>query len=126
LDAPLGAEGHPYQYSKLGLIHPPNDKMCVFRPDRIGEIRYFAGCHRCEPLDIEYTDNDIKVCQLNEYRLLHYKFWNLELYMKRMAEYQTRMSDVNKGMGWGWHYMQPLQFHKDMFINGAKIVKEIL
>lgn len=124
LNAPLGAEGHPFKYSKNGLRHPPNDKICCFRPDKVAEMRYYSGAHNCDPLDMNYKPDALKiVCGYPNFRMLHYKFWNLDQYMERMADYQTRMSEVNKGMGWAWHYMLPLEEHKNTFVNGSKIVK---
>lgn len=125
LDAPLGAEGHPYNYSKKGTRHEPNDKMCCFRPDRIEEMNYFAGCHRAEPSGRGVKTEELKVCHLKQYKMLHFKWWNLEQYMTRMAEYQTRMSDINKRRGWGWHYLESLEFLRNQFINGVNISQDI-
>lgn len=124
-DAPLYAEGHPYEYSKIGTRHEPNDKMCCFRPDRLEEINFFPGCHRAEPIGRGVKTEELKVCHLKQYKMLHYKWWNLEHYMERMAGYQTRMSEINKKRGWGWHYMESLEFLRNQFINGEKISRDI-
>lgn len=118
LNAPLGAEGHPFEHSKIGAYHVPQEKMCCFKPSEISEIRFHAGCHHADPLDMEGSTKSIKVFFARNYKMLHYKFWNLDLYMKRMAEYQTRLSDENKEFGWGWHYMESLQYHHDTFVRG--------
>jgi glycosyltransferase involved in cell wall biosynthesis len=121
INAPLRAEGHPFLYSKMATYHHPNEKVCCFNPNEISETNYYSGCHRSELMDNKQGVDNVKVCCFEEYKLLHYKFWNLDAYLKRMAEYQTRLSDINKGMGWGWHYMMSLQYHRDCFVNGSKI-----
>ena len=118
LDAPLGADGHPFDYSKLGAYHVPQEKMCCFRPDKLKEIRFKAGCHLADPLDMNGTTDTIRIFISKDYKLLHYKFWNLTLYMERMAEYQRRVSDINKEFGWAWHYMEPMESHRNVFVRG--------
>lgn len=120
-DAPLGLDGHPFEISQRGTRHEPNDKMCCFRPDRIEEINFSPGCHQAEPFARGFDTEDIKICHLKQYKMLHYKWWNLEHYMERMADYQTRMSEQNKKMGWAWHYLESLEFLRNQFINGEKI-----
>lgn len=118
LDAPLGKDGHPFEYSKLGAYHVPQEKLCCFRPDELKEIRFKAGCHLADPLDFNDSTENIKIWISPDYKLLHYKFWNLALYLERMAEYQTRVSDINKEFGWAWHYMESLESHRNLFVRG--------
>lgn len=121
LDAPLYAEGHPYTYSKNATYHVPEEKMCCFKPAEISEMRYHIGAHGADPLDKDGGTSKLRICMYPEYKLLHFKFWNLETYMKRMAEYQTRLSEWNIGRGAGWHYRHSLEYHRNLVINGSKI-----
>ena len=121
LDAPLGMDGHPYQYSKMATYHRPEEKMCCFKPDELSEINYSTGAHGATPFDKMQGTQGIRVCTFPEFKLLHFKFWNLEHYMKRMEEYQKRLSPWNKKMGAGWHYMESLEYHRNLVINGSKI-----
>lgn len=125
LAAPLGAEGHPWQYSQKGTYHVPEEKLCCFRPDEISEMRYVTGAHWASPLDKNQGTRELRIAIAPEYKLLHYKFWNLEHYMKRMADYQTRMSEWNRKMGAGWHYMETLEWHEQCFRNGEKIAQYV-
>jgi len=125
LDAPLGTDDFPYVHSPKGCYHVPQEKMCCFRPDKLMEIGYFAGCHRAEPLDMN-GGKGMQTYFSPEYKGLHYKFWNLDLYMEKMKDYQTRLSDVNKSYGWGWHYMESLQSHHDLFTRGFDISKNLI
>jgi glycosyltransferase involved in cell wall biosynthesis len=121
LDAPLYAEGHPYNYSKNATYHVPEEKMCCFKPDEIFEMRYYIGGHSAAPLDRNQGTSGIRIWHQGDYKLMHFKFWNLDTYMKRMAEYQTRLSEWNRKMGAGWHYMESLDYHKNLVINGSKL-----
>jgi hypothetical protein len=125
LEAPLYADGHPFEYSQKGAVHNPERKMCCFRPDQVGEMRYQAGAHVSNPLDINGSKDGIRILNNIEYKLLHYKFWNLDYYMKRMEEYQTRMSDINKERGWGGHYLMSMQAHHDIFVFGCNLAKPL-
>jgi hypothetical protein len=122
IEAPLYASGHPAMYSNRGIFHSPSSKMCCFRPDKIKEINYAAGCHEAMP---EGVSGDVRILINEDYKLLHYKFWNVDNYMKRMADYQTRMSKENEVYGWGWHYMIPMSEHYQMFVCGYDISKPL-
>jgi len=125
LDAPLYEGGHPHEYSNKGAYHDPSEKMCCFRPDQISEINFIAGAHWANPVDMDGGTVGIRVFNQPEFKLLHYKFWNIDYYMKRMEEYQTRMSEQNKEHGWGYHYMTPLVEHDHTFRNGYKLSKPL-
>jgi len=115
LDAPLYAEGHPFLYSQRGTYHDPEEKMCCFRPDQIKEINYIPGCHGAKP-----TGN-VRVLYDKNYKLLHFKFWNIDLYLQKMAEYQQRLSVYNRKVGAGYQYLESLERHRELFLNGVKI-----
>lgn len=125
LEAPLYAEGHPFEYSKKGVFHNPAIKMCCFRPDQISEIRFEPGCHTANPLDMDGKIDNVRILMNQDFKLLHYKFWNVDHYMKRMKDYQTRMSNQNKEHGWGWHYLIPLNEHYQMFVCGCDLAKDL-
>jgi len=125
LEAPLYATGHPFEYSKKGVFHHPAIKMCCFRPDQIAEIRYEPGCHTANPIDMTGGTDYVRILMNSDFKLLHYKFWNVDHYMKRMSDYQTRMSDQNRIHGWGWHYMKPLSEHHQMFVCGCDLARPL-
>ena len=123
LDAPLYAEGHPFLYSQKATYHVPEEKLCCFNPNELSEINYYAGCHRSEPLDRQQGVRDLRVCFDPRFKLMHFKFWNLEAYIPRMVEYQTRLSDWNRRMGAGWHYVNTAEWHRDCYVNGYNHAK---
>lgn len=120
-DAPLYESGHPFLYAQKGLQHPPNEKLCCFRPDQIKEINYVAGCHGATPVAYD----KVKKYYGPEFVQLHYKCWNFEYYMKEMEHNAARLSDINRSVGWGTHYLNPLKYHSDQFRNGEILSKYI-
>jgi glycosyltransferase involved in cell wall biosynthesis len=123
LNAPLYTADHPFVHSQRGTYHVPEEKLCCFRPEEISEIRYVTGAHWASPLDKNQDSRGIRMCTDREWKVLHYKFWNLELYMQKIADYQKRLSEWNKKMGAGWHYTQTLQWHEQCFRNGEAIAQ---
>lgn len=121
LNAPLGGDGHPWQHSQKGTYHVPEEKLCCFKPAEISEIRYVSGAHWASPLDMAQSTKGVRICIAPEWKLLHYKFWNLELYMEKIADYQKRLSEWNRKFGAGWHYTESLEWHRNCFVNGAAI-----
>jgi glycosyltransferase involved in cell wall biosynthesis len=118
LDAPLGMDGHPFDYVQMATYHVPEEKMCCFNPNQISEIRFWMGCHTADPLDMGQTTKEIKIAIREDFKLLHFKFWNLTTYLPRMEEYQRRLSKWNKGMSAGWHYVNTIEWHRDCVVNG--------
>jgi hypothetical protein len=123
LDSPLYSEKHPFEHSQKGDYHIPSEKMCCFRPDQISEINYKAGCHLSDPFDIDGRKDGIRILFHPDYKLLHYKFWNLKLYMERMKLYQKRMSGINKKNGWGYQYLIPVKDHCRKFLSESETCK---
>jgi len=121
LDAPLYTDDHPHVHSGKGAYHVPSEKLACFRPDEISEINFIAGAHWANPLDMDGTTKNVRIYFQPHYKLLHYKFWNIDYYMERMENYQERMSQQNKDMGWGYHYLLPLEEHDHTFRNGEKL-----
>jgi len=117
LDAPIGAEGHPFLYCQHGDYNDAFEKMCCFRPDQVEEIHYIPGCHSGHP------KGNVKILWHRDYKLLHYKSWNLEHFMERMVSYKSRLSDEDKISRAGWQYYAPLEQMRNQFINGSKRCK---
>lgn len=120
MDAPLYTEYHPWEWSQKGTYHEPAEKLCCFRPDKITEINYAIGAHTAKP------EGDVKIYYSKEYRLLHYKAWNYNLYMEKAELCRNRLSDVNKRMGWGFQYLNTEEQNKNMYLAGIKLAKPII
>ena len=120
MDAPLYTDDHPWRWSQKGTYHTPNEKLCCFRPDKIKEINYGVGCHTCNPR------GDVRIYYQPEYKQLHYKAWNYDLYMTKARLYRNRLSSINKSQGWGFQYVGDDEEQSNMFMAGVTLAKPIL
>ena len=118
-DAPLYTSDHPWKWSQKGTYHEPAEKLCCFRPDEIIEINYAVGAHSANP-----TGN-VRIYRSPEYKLLHYKAWNFDLYMKKAEYCRTRLSALNKKMGWGFQYLNTEEQNRNMYMAGMTLAKPI-
>lgn len=73
-------------------------KSIIFNPQRIREMNYNPGAHRCNPMGyVIYSE-----CELH---VLHYKhIGGVQRTIDRYKTYQKRMSPNNRKNGWGIHY----------------------
>jgi hypothetical protein len=110
-DAPLGEPQHPYHYAKKGVYHWPMEKPCCFRPDKIQEINFVPGCHSIQPV------GEANIYNGPEYKLMHFKLWNLDHYLQKIQAQATRLSAINRERGWGEHYTWPLERHRKAFMD---------
>ena len=125
-DAPLYTKDHPFVHSKQGTYHTPENKMVCFRPDCISEMNYAPGCHDAFPLDMNGSLEGIRVFIREEFKLLHFSAWNIDVSMKRFEGYQKRLSQINKDNGWGFQYLLPLEEQRNMYLAGMNLRKYIL
>lgn len=83
---------------KYGKRATSYDKAYLFNSKYIQDINYNHGSHCCNPLGlIKYSDD--------AYKLLHYKYLNIDYHIKRNQYTFNRLSQINKKHGWGvqWH-----------------------
>jgi len=124
-ESPLYSEGHPYIYSKKGVDHPPSYKMCCFRPDKISKMNYGAGCHEANPLDMDGYIENIRVLINEDFKLLHYRFWNIDHYIRRIIDYKTRASEQDEERGWGFHRKYSMEEHYALFVANSILAKPL-
>jgi glycosyltransferase involved in cell wall biosynthesis len=89
-------EGQIYEELKIGHFKPDYSKPCLFRPSEITNINFAPGSHTAEPIGpnlISISDSGIK--------LLHYKYLNREVLIKKYEHYKVRQSEEMKRKGWG-------------------------
>lgn len=73
------------------------DKVIMFNPNLIDEINFDFGAHTCNPVGkVIYS--------ANEFKLLHYKYLNLEYVVDRYNKMSTRLSKFNLKLNLGLHY----------------------
>jgi len=76
-------------------------KANLFRPADIREINYDPGCHVAHPEGNILWDTESGI------KTLHNKFMGLEHTLARKRLSESRLSELNKAMGWGVHYSVP-------------------
>lgn len=103
---------------KTGVQDAYFNKLCVFKPNEITEIRYLHGCHNASPSgNIIFYREPMK--------LLHYKYITIDYVLSRMKAYKIRLSAYNKKYRLGFQYENDNQEHIKYFnklLSEAKIL----
>lgn len=86
------------------------DKCLIFNPNKIKEINYSFGCHKCNPI------GEVKMGQSKDLFLKHYKFVGLDAYVNKTIEYGKRMSQYNKDRKLSIHNLRTKQELIDDYI----------
>jgi len=114
----------PLEISYEGKPDIDFNKYAIFNPDKISEINYFAGCHKCDPI---LTSGSSNMLHDTGIKLLHYKFvYGIDYLIERYELYQKRLSDINKVHGWGRHYLQKIDEIKKQYINAGQDIIPII
>ena len=104
---------------KYGLSEKNYNKTILFNPKKITEINYSFGCHTCNPI----PNNLYHVVNDDNYKILHYKYINLEYVYKKYYESKNRLSDFNQihklGIQYNWDNNQINSYYN--MINSKKI-----
>jgi len=93
-------EGQIYEELKFGYSKPDYSKACLFKPSEVTNINFGPGCHFSDP-----TGPNIISIQDSGIKLLHYKYLNREVLIKKYDHYRVRQSEEMIRMGWG-NYQQ--------------------
>ena len=89
-------EGQIYEELKFGYFKPDYSKPCLFKPSEVKDINFGPGCHNADPTGpniISIKDTGIK--------LLHYKYINREVLIKKYKHYKVRQSKEMIRKKWG-------------------------
>jgi glycosyltransferase involved in cell wall biosynthesis len=70
-------------------------KGCVFKPSELQEINFGPGSHECNPV------GNVSVHKNTGIKLLHYKYINREVLIKKYQHYKIRQSEEMIKRGWG-------------------------
>ena len=89
-------EGQIYEELKFGHFKTDYSKACLFKPSEVTNIKFGPGCHFSSP-----TGPNIISIQDSGIKLLHYKYLNREVLIKKYDHYRVRQSEEMKRMGWG-------------------------
>ncbi len=80
-----------------GSHHIYWDKCALFRREKITDMNYGPGCHKCKPEgDVIYNSERVL--------LYHMKCFHPLYYIKRHKLSAARVSEVNRRNGWSRHY----------------------
>ena len=91
-------EGQIYdeiQYGKEG-----GAKMNLFKPSALREINYAIGCHHANPMSYAGA---ITPCVNSEILTLHMRHLGRKETIEKNRYLYSRLSEVNKKFGWGYH-----------------------
>ena len=91
-----------YEILKNGLGASNMNKFCIFNPQQIWP-RYLPGAHNTRPCPIE----NLKMSEAVDLKILHYKYMNIDVMVKRYAELARRRSAKYNKLGLSVHYTQP-------------------
>lgn len=88
-----------HEYDDICFCYDKNySKTILFDPNRIKEINYSTGAHKCRPEgQIKYYDNNVK--------LFHLSNLSLDYVIKKFQSRRERLSEINKKKRWGIHYL---------------------
>jgi len=112
-------ENDLFEDFKMGVRAENFDKIICFDPNKIDEINYQYGAHTCYPLGAIKYSNKI-------FKLLHYKFLNLNYLIIRYNLMSNRLSKFNKIKKLGIHYSYSRRKIKNEFNNLLSICKNVI
>lgn len=114
----LGYLDHTPDTIENGIRHTPEDKTCVFNPNKITAINYEVGAHTCKP-------EGTLIYTAEPFKLFHMKAHSLNYMIGKFEESQKRLSSLNKEKGWGKHYEMTKQeitdFHTFRYSQKIKV-----
>lgn len=103
-------------YDEVFMGKKDKTKMNIFRPSEIKEMNYDHGCHRANP-----TGN-VSIAMSLGVRTLHMRYLSIEWVLERNKRVASRLSVINRKMGWGYH----TEFPKEKVIEDFNEAKKHL
>jgi glycosyltransferase involved in cell wall biosynthesis len=111
--------GQIYDEIKTGFVYEYGTKKNVFRPGEIKEMNYSPGCHYANPVgNVIIGDEGVKT--------LHYRYLSKEFVVNKQLNTISRMSEVNKQMGWGRHIMISQEEMEKYFDEKLNIAEKVI
>ena len=110
--------GQIYEEVRMGF--ETRNKFFLFRPTQLIEIGYGAGAHDAQPqgnVIINYS-SDI-IC-------MHMRHLSVDHVVNRNAYLYSRLSEINKEKGWGWHIGIPREEVEAYFNDNRVNLIEVL
>ena len=111
-------KGQIYEEVRYGF--ETRSKFFMFKPLDLLGMNYGAGCHDAQP------EGNVYINHISEIKCMHFKHLSIDHIVERNAYLYSRLSDINKKMGWGWHVGLPRERVEAYFNdNRAKLIKVI-
>jgi glycosyltransferase involved in cell wall biosynthesis len=109
-----------YEEIKNGYFKVDYSKPCLFKPSEIIESNFAPGSHTANPTGNVISINDSGI------KLLHYKYLNRDVLIKKYKHYATRQSEEMKRKGWGNYQEWTEDVINKQFDNWLTISKNII
>lgn len=105
---------------RRGVAAKNFSKAILFDPHRIVDINYTPGCHSSTPVGI------VKKYHSPDFKLLHYKYIDIDYLIARHNIYAQRLSADNLANNYGIEYLKKIEQLKSEYEHGMKEAKEII
>lgn len=113
--------GQIYEELKIGYFKIDYSKPCLFKPSEIIDINFGAGSHTATP-----TGNNLITIRDSGIKLLHYKYLNRDVLIRKYNHYKVRQSDDMKRKGWGNYQEWDANVINSQFNSWLAISKNII
>ena len=110
--------GQIYDEVKFGF--QIKSKFFMFRPTQLREISYGAGCHVAQP------EGNVYINRNSEIKCMHFRHLSIDHVVERNAYLYSRLSEINKKMGWGWHIGLPRERVEAYFNENRANLKKVI
>jgi hypothetical protein len=87
-----------YEMVNKGVNLGQATKSIIFKPAKIREIGYNAGCHSF------LAEGEVNLLRTGDMKILHYKHISLQYVLGRNTLFASRLSKINIENSWGYHY----------------------
>jgi len=92
-------KGQIYEEVQYGF--ETRSKFFIFKPLDLHSMNYGAGCHDAQP------EGNVRINRTSDIICMHMRHLSIDHVVNRNAYLYSRLSEVNKKMGWGWHIGLP-------------------
>ena len=111
-------QGQIYEEVQYGFETRP--KFFLFQPAKLKEMSYGAGCHDALP------QGEVYINYKTEIFCLHMRHLSIDHVVNRNSYLNSRMSEINKKMHWGWHVGLPRSAVEEYFaVNRINLLKVV-
>jgi hypothetical protein len=107
-------------YDEVRFGFETTKKMFMFQPMELTDISYGIGCHTAQP------EGNVIINKTSEIICMHMRHLSLEYIIQRNTYTYSRMSEINKKNGWGWHTNLPPSAVQDFFNSSRQNIIKVI